>query len=387
MNATIEQRVNRTRRFGAHPLATEVGRVFSVALIVAAAVLAAGCGAPGVGAGGATENEITIEPVSPTALAVAEAAAAAADETDDAMEMATADEAAAPDRDTTEPVDHSDPNHTHDDEAAADSVAVRFGDEVFGANTGDYGSSFTPDGGAVFFTRALPDSSNEAIYLVRRDGGRWGEPELAPFSGEFHDKEPYVAPDGSRVYFASRRPVRGTSPRDDLDIWYVESTDGGWGDPVHVDAVSSAYNDDYPAVAADGTLVFARNDDDDDIDLWIAYPSGEGLGRARRFARPINSVYAEADPWIAADGNKIVFSSPRLTSTAQGQGDLYVIHRLADGWTPAASLGVNVNSIAHEYGPELSPRGDAFYFSRGFGGRVWTVPVSALENFDGTAAR
>lgn len=365
--------------------------LFSV-VIVAAALLAAGCTAPG-GGERATEEEAAVEPVSPTALAAAEAAAAAeqaADSTDSMdmdMDMDTGggEGDAAPAQSTgSEPIDHSDPDHTHE---TMDSMAVRFGEEIFGVNTGDYGASFSPDGDTVFFTRALPDSSNEAIFFARRGNGGWGEAQMAPFSGRFHDKEPYVAPDGARLYFASRRPVSGVSPREDLDIWFVELGDDGWGDAVHVDAVSSPYNDDYPAVAADGTLVFARNDEDDNIDLWIAHPSGEGLGRPRPFARPINTVYPDADPWIAAAGDKIVFSSPRLGSEAQGQGDLYVIHRLADGWTPPASLGTQVNSIAHEYGPELSATGDAFYFSRGFGGQVWTVPVSALDNFDGDASR
>ena len=263
------------------------------------------------------------------------------------------------------------------------SAAVRFAEEVFGTNTGDYGIAFAPDGNTIFFTRAQPAANNETIYLTRLVSGQWSEPEPASFSGRFHDREPYVSPDGNRVYFASRRPLHGRAQKQDFDIWYAERHGERWSDPVRVDAVSSPYDDDYPAVAADGTLVFARNDDSDDVNLWIAYGSGRGLVEPRVLGRPINTVFAEADPWIAPDGHFIIFSSPQSSPDAQGQGDLYVIHRRGDAWTRPASLGVHVNSVGHEYGAALSPDGATFFFSRGFGGQVWTVPSSFLENLNG----
>lgn len=263
------------------------------------------------------------------------------------------------------------------------SAAVRFAEEIFGGNSGDYGMVFAPDGRTIFFTRAMPTAGSEAIYFTRLVAGQWSEPEPASFSGRFHDREPYVSPDGNRVYFASRRPLRGRAQKQDFDIWYVERRGESWSDPVLVDAVSSPYNDDYPAVAADGTLVFARNDDSDNVNLWIAYGSGGGLVEPRILGRPINTVFAEADPWIAPNGRFIIFSSSQSSPDAQGQGDLYVIHRRGDAWTRPASLGVHVNSVGHEYGAALSPDGATFFFSRGFGGQVWTVPSSFLENLNG----
>ena len=270
----------------------------------------------------------------------------------------------------------------HEDAATPESAAVLFAEEIFGRNSGDYGMVFAPDGRTIFFTRAMPTAGSEAIYFTRLVAGQWSEPEPASFSGRFHDREPYVSPDGNRVYFASRRPLRGRAQKQDFDIWYVERRGENWGDPVHVDAVSSPYNDDYPAVAADGTLVFARNDDADNVNLWIAYGSDRGLVEPRVLGRPINTVFAEADPWIAPDGRFIIFSSPQISPDAQGQGDLYVIHRRGEAWTRPASLGVQVNSVGHEYGAALSPDGATFFFSRGFGGQVWTVPSSFLENLN-----
>jgi hypothetical protein len=34
------------------------------------------------------------------------------------------------------------------------------------------------------------------------DNGKWSAPELAPFSGSYFDKEPFVAPDGKELFFS-----------------------------------------------------------------------------------------------------------------------------------------------------------------------------------------
>ena len=340
-----------------------------VGLLLAGVALAvAACGAPESNGNATPETGAMANP----AANVSENAAASADVAmnHDAMDHAAMDSSATG-------------ADEHEDAAAPESAAVLFAEEIFGGNSGDYGMVFAPDGRTIFFTRAMPTAGSEAIYFTRLVAGQWSEPEPASFSGRFHDREPYVSPDGNRVYFASRRPLRGRAQKQDFDIWYVERRGENWSDPVRVDAVSSPYNDDYPAVSADGTLVFARNDDSGNVDLWIAYGSSRGLVTPRVLGRPINTVFAEADPWIAPDGRFIIFSSPQISPDARGQGDLYVIHRRGEAWTRPASLGVHVNSFGHEYGAALSPDGATFFFSRGLGGQVWTVPASFLESLNG----
>ncbi len=270
-------------------------------------------------------------------------------------------------------------DHEADAEAEFDSAAERFAEDVFGANTGDYGIAFVPDGDTVFFTRAIPGARTEAIFFTSRRDDGWSEPQIASFSGEFPDQEPFVSPDGRRLYFASKRPVAGGAERSDADIWYVERSGDTWGEPAHVAAAGSEFDDSYPTVAADGTLVFARGDAAGNVDLWIASASRGGIGAPAKIGKPVNTAFAEADPWIAPDGSYIIFSSPQANENAQGQGDLYVVYRDGDGWTAPSSLGLHVNNIGHDYGPMMSPDGEMFYFSRGFGGHVWMVPTSLLD--------
>src|SRR5919199_5045674 len=122
-------------------------------------------------------------------------------------------------------------------------------------DTPDYelNAAFTPDGKAVYFTRIEPNwPASSADYWViavsHLVNGRWTEPEVAPFSGQYNDADPVVSPDGKRLFFTSNRPLApGTAPKRDYDIWMVERTAGGWGTPTHLGPnVNSDRNEYYP---------------------------------------------------------------------------------------------------------------------------------------------
>jgi hypothetical protein len=93
-------------------------------------------------------------------------------------------------------------------------------------------SAFTPDGRTLYFSKNL--GNRVGVILVSHwSGGKWGTPAVAPFSGRFSDYDPFVAPDGSRLFWISNRPVGGTA-KDDYDIWMVEKQGDGWGPPMHL---------------------------------------------------------------------------------------------------------------------------------------------------------
>src|SRR5690242_3108722 len=65
--------------------------------------------------------------------------------------------------------------------------------------------AFTPDGKSVYFQRSTPAGS--VILVSHWARGKWSAPEIAPFSGEWNDIEPAMAPDGSFLVFISSRPI------------------------------------------------------------------------------------------------------------------------------------------------------------------------------------
>ena len=92
-------------------------------------------------------------------------------------------------------------------------------------STGDFDShpTFTPDGKTLYFVRSTPNFTRWTILVTRFEKGRWNQSEVAPFSGQYSDADPFITSDGSRFYFISNRPA-AEKARPDLDIWVMEKT-------------------------------------------------------------------------------------------------------------------------------------------------------------------
>ena len=251
-----------------------------------------------------------------------------------------------------------------------------FAEGVINTSADEYNPSFTPDGKTVYFTRRIDRKGNEAIMFSRQENGKWTAPQTAEFSGKFYDKEPFVSPDGKRVFFASMRP-NGRDEKANFDIWIVEKRGNGWSEAKNPGAkVNSSGYDNYPSVAADGTLYFAsvRTGGRKDNDLYRSrlvdgeYQKAENLGDA------INGGATEADPFVAPDQRYLIFSSDR--EGGAGEGDLYISFNERGKWTLPQSLGKIVNTPDYEYTPLVFK--DTFYFSRGWGD-IFEMPLKDLN--------
>lgn len=222
-------------------------------------------------------------------------------------------------------------------------------------------ASFTPDSSTLYFTRKVGDRG--VILVTHRTTLGWSEPDTAPFSGRYPDYDPFVTPDGTRLFWISKRPVDGV-PREDLEIWMVERTGAGWSGPMHLDApVNSDKGEFYPTVARNGTLYFSSNRDGGTGrgDLYFS-PLENG-----RYARvmPVDGVNTEAfegDPFIAADESYLVFTGWGRPG-GDPEGDLYLSMHTAGKWSMPIRLRDGINGHSQEYAPIVSPDGQWLYFA------------------------
>ena len=252
-----------------------------------------------------------------------------------------------------------------------------FAEGIINTSADEYNPTFTPDGKTVFFTRRIDRKGNEAIMFSRFENGKWSVSQTAEFSGKFYDKEPFVSPDGKRIFFASTRP-NGRDTKANFDIWTIEKTKSGWSEAKNLGAnINSSGYDNYPSVAADGTLYFAsvRNAGRKDNDLYRSrlvngeYQPAEDLGAS------VNTNSTEADPFIAPDQSYLIFCSDRPGSESE-EGDLYISFNQSGTWTAPQSLGKTVNTKEYEYTPLVFK--DKFYFSRGWGD-IYEMPLGDLN--------
>src|SRR5262245_5512763 len=139
------------------------------------------------------------------------------------------------------------------------------GPTIFGAgiiSTGEFDShpTFMPDGKTLYFVRSAPNFNFWTILVSRFEKGKWSEPEIAPFSGQYSDADPFITSDGKRLYFISNRPVAEKKTQD-LDIWFVEQTSKGvWSEAKNIGApINSDGAEWYPTMTKDGTIYFGSD--------------------------------------------------------------------------------------------------------------------------------
>jgi len=247
--------------------------------------------------------------------------------------------------------------------------------------------------GTVFVFKLLSEGVDwkfEPIYFTEFKDGKWTEPSIAPFS----DLYPYnftVAPDGKTLYFTSLRSAadHNTILRQ-ADVWKVEKTADGWSEPETFGApVNSEDNfENYPSIAADGTLYFMSFRDDgmgeDDI-YRLKLVNGE-YAELENIGGPVNTENPEVDPFIAADGSYLIYCSNRPGGF--GGYDLYISFRTQDGlWMEPVNMGEGINTAGAEFRPSVTPDGKYFFFTSdrtGIGEIFWvdTGIIQSLKQSD-----
>ena len=126
----------------------------------------------------------------------------------------------------------------------------------------DFAPAFSPDGRQVIL-RILGKVGDQTVgvFFASRmgDDGCWSAPEPLPFSGETMDGAMSFSPDGSRLFFTSRRPVDGDEAGETRSrVWYSDRDGDSWSDPEPLDSPINQFNINGGAsIAWDGTLFVA----------------------------------------------------------------------------------------------------------------------------------
>lgn len=216
------------------------------------------------------------------------------------------------------------------------------------------GCVFSPDGREFFLTTTFMNTS----YARRLDDDTWTSLKdlyFAPTSAE-----PFVAPDGKRIFFNKEN-----------DVHVSEKVNDRWSQPVKLaNPINSSAEEYFPTTAANGTLYFCskRSGADGGIAVFRSQPVDGAYTSVEKLPPPINTYHGAWDPMIAPDESYMIVA---VGLPGYGQADLFISFRNDDDtWTMPRNLGPQINTDLIEYGPRLSPDGKYFFFSRLTGWRA-----------------
>jgi Tol biopolymer transport system component len=257
-----------------------------------------------------------------------------------------------------------------------------FAPGVISGPVDDSAPTFTPDGKTVYFFRG-GSALGRVILVSHWQDGKWSKPEIAPFSGQWRDIEPTMAPDGSYLIFASNRPANPGGKALNAsyngqhvaqgggNLWRVDRKGDTWGEPYRLpDIINSDTSVFAPAITADGSLYFMKPVAD--TGRFHIYRSAYRNGQ---YEQPLLVSFTVADsvgdfdPAVSADESFIVFVSGRSP-----KGNLFIVFRENGQWGIPVSLGEAVNRNTGGAEPRLSPDHHTLYFSSHYT-QATTYPV------------
>ncbi|OGU60606.1 MAG: hypothetical protein A2V66_15290 [Ignavibacteria bacterium RBG_13_36_8] len=218
----------------------------------------------------------------------------------------------------------------------------------------EFAGTFSPDGKEFFFTRrpAFENAQGQRIWYTKEENGVWTEPALAPFSYDCFELEPYISPDGQRLYYGTSRPLPGQINLNNMPAtWVVSKTETGWGTPEFFAPLMM-----FTGETLNRELYFT----DLSIGGFIAVKKWNGTeyGSSEKMYENINYIESPAHPCISPDGSYLLYDGENRDIR-----ELYISFKKADDtWTKGSKLGKDVNSGYGEMCANISPDGKYLFF-------------------------
>lgn len=229
--------------------------------------------------------------------------------------------------------------------------------------------TMSANGEEIYFTAQSP--MEEISILVRAKMGELGwEKELfLPQSGKHKDLEPFLSPDGLKLYFASNRPMKDSvAVKKDFDIWVLERSNpkDKWSKPINIGSpINSEFNEFYPSVSQNGNMYFTsdRPGGKGKDDIYKSEKLDDNYTFPISLSDSVNSEGYEFNAFISPDEKQLVFSGYNRED-GLGSGDLYISSFSKEGhWSIAKNLGEIVNSDRMDYCPFIDFNTGTFYFT------------------------
>ena len=228
--------------------------------------------------------------------------------------------------------------------------------------------AMTPDGKEIYFCVAAGPYTYTAIMKTSLIGDLWTRPEVTSFSSDpdIMDLEPFVSPDGKKMFFLSGRPDPANGrTAENQDIWVMDRARNGWSEPYNLGApINTEHAEFFPSVTREGTMYFTRSETGSRENFIYRSRWVDGkYSEPERLPDQVNSGSNRYNAFIAPDESYIIVPIIGREDSFGGT-DYYVCFRTPeDTWSEPINMGEKVNTAGNgEFSPYVSPDGKYFFF-------------------------
>ena len=177
-----------------------------------------------------------------------------------------------------------------------------------------------------------------------------------------------VSLDEGQLYFTRK----DADPRSDESFYRSVSASSpsgqlNWSPAIEIGApINTPGNEGALCVSPDGSTIIitccSRRDSYGSCDLYLSHKIGNGWSEPENLGANVNSAAWESQPSLAADGRTLYFVSTRKGGF--GGSDIWKSYLADDGfWGEQVNLGKEINTTADEMAPFIHPDGRTLYFS------------------------
>mgnify|MGYP002636604995 CR=1 FL=1 len=227
-----------------------------------------------------------------------------------------------------------------------------------------FSTAFHPDGKEFYFASTNVQKNIDEILFMKFENGHWSEPEVTSFSGKFNNHDVFLAQNGNKIFFRSKRYIKNSTTLTKYhQLWFSTRTENEWGpaEPV-LDNENNRIEAGYPSVSKTGTLYYSYYDEKNgQPDIHKSELVNGVYSKPVSLGSMINTKYGEGDVFVAPDESYLIVSVWRHPQN-RGSSDLYISFRKDNQWTKLTNMGDTVNTENNEGCPYISPDGKYFFY-------------------------
>jgi len=245
--------------------------------------------------------------------------------------------------------------------------------------------TFTQDGKTMYFASIREGGMGKYdIYISKLENGVWTKAELLPppINTAKDEYDPFITPDGTKLFFASNRDTgeeywdceiyisewdgeKWSQPRI-YDNTFVTPDKPDWGVTITKDFKTFIFSSGRAPAKPQSVQIFQS--------IWL----GDKWSEPVVLPAPVNSGGWEATPYITPDGKTLYLCSDRDGEDKQDV-DIWRFDFINGEWTNPQLMGGPFLSNEHDYDPCLSLDGSKFYFTSNRDGGFGDSDIYVVE--------